>query len=381
MLALISLVLLGAVAPATAWAQEAAGLTIITDFPSQVMGLGDSLTLRVSLRSQPDPHVVNLEVLDLPEGWSASFRSGGRVVLAAYVDPAQETSLDLRIDTPADGQAGEYTLRIRASGDGLNAEMPVTLKVEERAPASLAMSVDLPVLRGKPDSTFRYNVTLKNEGDDDLTVDLTAQAPTFYSVLFKSAGQEVTSLPLSAKQSKSLSVEADPLYTGIPAGTYAVTLMAQGGEAQASLDLAAEVVGQSTLTLTTPDGRLSGRLEAGAETQVTLLVENTGSAPAAEIKLSANPPQGWTVAFQPEAIETVDANSQVAVTAKITPSEKALAGDYMLTLRAQPQSGTSSSIDFRATVHTSTLWGVAGIALIAVAVGVVAISVMRFGRR
>jgi uncharacterized membrane protein len=32
-------------------------------------------------------------------------------------------------------------------------------------------------------------------------------------------------------------------------------------------------------------------------------------------------------------------------------------------------------------VVTSTLWGIAGIALIAVAVGVVGIAVVRFGRR
>ncbi len=37
--------------------------------------------------------------------------------------------------------------------------------------------------------------------------------------------------------------------------------------------------------------------------------------------------------------------------------------------------------EFRITVRTSTLWGVAGIALIALAVGVVGLAVVRFGRR
>jgi uncharacterized membrane protein len=375
------LLFLAAAAPAPALAQESSGLTLITDFPSQVVGLGESLTLRVSLRTQSEPQVVDLQVLDLPEGWEASFRSGGRVVLAAYVEPAEETSLDLRIDIPADGTAGKHTLRIRAHGETQSAEMPITLMVEERAPASLDMSVELPVLRGRPDSTFRYNVTLDNEGDDDLVVDLSAQAPSFYSVLFKSAGQEVTSIPLEANATERLSVEVDPLFTGIPAGTYGITLLASGGEAQASLDLAAEVVGQSTLALTTPDGRLSGRLEAGEETPVTLVVQNSGSAPALGIKLSATPPREWTVTFEPETIESVEANSEVTVTARITPSEKALAGDYMLTVRAQPETGSSTSLEYRATVRTSTLWGVAGLALIAVAVGVVGLAVMRFGRR
>jgi uncharacterized membrane protein len=38
-------------------------------------------------------------------------------------------------------------------------------------------------------------------------------------------------------------------------------------------------------------------------------------------------------------------------------------------------------MDFRVTVRTSTLWGVVGIGLIAISVGIVGWAVMRFGRR
>jgi uncharacterized membrane protein len=53
----------------------------------------------------------------------------------------------------------------------------------------------------------------------------------------------------------------------------------------------------------------------------------------------------------------------------------------MLTVRARPQDSGYESADFRITVLTSTLWGVVGILLIAVAVAVVGWAVMRFGRR
>ncbi len=69
------------------------------------------------------------------------------------------------------------------------------------------------------------------------------------------------------------------------------------------------------------------------------------------------------------------------VKATIIPAEKAVAGDYMVTIKAKPIEGARETADFRITVTTSTLWGVAGIALVAVAVGVVAIAVTRFGRR
>jgi uncharacterized membrane protein len=71
----------------------------------------------------------------------------------------------------------------------------------------------------------------------------------------------------------------------------------------------------------------------------------------------------------------------VEVTAHIRPADKAVAGDYVETIRAQTAQGASKSADFRITVLTSTLWGAAGIGLIAVSVGVVALAVVRFGRR
>ena len=48
---------------------------------------------------------------------------------------------------------------------------------------------------------------------------------------------------------------------------------------------------------------------------------------------------------------------------------------------AQPQDGAAKTADFRITVMTSTLWGIVGVGLIAVAVVVVGLAVMRFGRR
>jgi uncharacterized membrane protein len=52
----------------------------------------------------------------------------------------------------------------------------------------------------------------------------------------------------------------------------------------------------------------------------------------------------------------------------------------MATFRAEA-GGQSSSADFRVAVTTSTLWGVFGIGLIAVALLVLVGAVARFGRR
>jgi uncharacterized membrane protein len=158
-------------------------------------------------------------------------------------------------------------------------------------------------------------------------------------------------------------------------------VLAQSGDAQAATDLTAEITGQPELSVTAPDGRLSGQAYAGDETSVKLIVQNTGSAPARNVKLSASPPSGWAVTFAPEQIAEVPSGKQIEVTANIQPNQQAIAGDYMVGLTAQPESGASETADFRITVLTSTLWGIVGVALIALSVAVVGIAVLRFGRR
>lgn len=355
-------------------------LTLFTEYPSQVIGVGETVNLNLHLRSGSDAQVVDLVVQDLPAGWAATFRGGSRIVQSIYVDPQEESSVDLRLDLPDDVQPGQYSFTAVAQGDGAQSRLPITITVQEKLPPSLSLKVDLPTLRGKPDGTFRYNATLKNEGDQDLSVDLLAQAPQGFDVTFNSGGQDVTNIPLEANGTKSLTIQAEPLIR-VSAGTYPIAIRAQSGEAQADAMLAAEVVGQSSVSLTTPDGLLSGRAESGSETPFILLVQNTGSAPAVGIDLSATQPAGWQVNFEPQQIEEIGPNQQVQVTANVVPADKALAGDYLLTFRAQPRDNPSASLDYRVTVRTSTIWGVAGIALIAVAVAVVGLAVMRFGRR
>jgi uncharacterized membrane protein len=164
-------------------------------------------------------------------------------------------------------------------------------------------------------------------------------------------------------------------------GPYPITVLAQGENAESALTLTAEVTGQPELAITTPDERLSGDAYLGRSTPLKLVLRNTGNAPASGVTLSASSPAGWTVTLDPERVVEVPAGAEVEVTANVQPAEKAVAGDYMITFRAQPNEGAAESADFRVTVRTSTLWGIVGIVLIAVAVAIVGLAVVRFGRR
>ena len=96
--------------------------------------------------------------------------------------------------------------------------------------------------------------------------------------------------------------------------------------------------------------------------------------------MSGTVPANWKVEFKPKTLASVAPNEKKDVQVVVTPGDKAIAGDYVASFRANGR-GESASADFRITVTTSTLWGVAGIGIIAVALLVLLGAVARFGRR
>ena len=363
-------------------AQGFRGLALYTPYPSQSVRLGETVNLPITLKGYNlPPQTVQVRVAELAQGWKASLLGGGRVVSAVYVLPDGEQSLSLRLEPPPNVRPGTYRFRLLAEGSGARAELPIALTLGQVLPKRLSLETELPVLKGTPTAGFRYRVTLKNESDQDLLANLEADAPENFRVSFSTAfgGQEVNSLPLKAGENKDLEVQVTPPRQ-VEAKIYAVTLRALAGEAKAELVVNLDITGQVELSLTTPEGRLSGRAYAGRENPVKLVVKNTGSAPAENLELSASEPSGWEVKFEPDKLEKLAPGAESEVTAKIKPSPRAVAGDYMLTLRASAGSAQASA-DYRVTVQTSTLWGLVGVALIAVAVGAVGFAVSRFGRR
>jgi uncharacterized membrane protein len=355
-------------------------LEVFTDYPSQVIGLGETVTFPLKIRTETNSQVVTLSAQGLPDGWTVTFRGGGNIVNSVYAEIYNDASVDMQVEPPTDVAAGDYKFTLKAQGQGASASLDIAITIQEKLPPKLTLTSDLPTLRGTPSTNFSFNVTLKNEGDSDLSVNLSADSPSVFLTSFTLSGQDVTDVPLGPRESKRLSISAKPV-GDVPAGTYDIKFVAQGGEAQAEIDLTAEVTGQADITITTSDGRLSGQAYAGRDTPLKIVVQNNGTAPARGVTLSSTESSGWTVSFDPKEINEIPAGQQVEVTTSIRPADKAVAGDYMITLRAQTADNLSKSTDFRITVRTSTLWGVVGIVLIAIAVGVVALAVMRFGRR
>ena len=381
---------LALVATQPAWAQEPTPtpviveapedpVTIYATYPEMVIGVDEKATFDLTLKVTK-AQKVQLEVANLPEGWEYEFRGGVRTVRAVYALPDDSLNLRLQVTPAKEAAAGDYTFEVVAKGEYGEARFPLTITIKEKTPPKLELKVDLPTLKGSPNTNFRFGLTIKNESDQEITVSLQADAPPYFLTRFLSLGKEITSIPVDANGSKRIDLEVKPIVE-VDAGEYPIRITVQGSDLQAEGEVVVVITGQPTLRLTTPTGRLSGEARAGEETTFKVIIENTGTAPAHNVRFFADAPSQWKVSFDPEVLQQLPTGEKVEVTVKVKPAAKAIAGDYLVTLRATSEEGPRSEVDFRVTVTTSTLWGLVGLGIIAVAVLVVAGAVAYYGRR
>jgi uncharacterized membrane protein len=358
------------------------GLWLTTPYPVVTLKGGEETKLPVSLVNYNVPPLrADMSLKSVPQGWTVELRGDNRKVGAAFVDLNEKVSFDIDVKVPADAKPGKYQIDLATTGGGNNLDLPITVEVVPPAAAQLKLEPKLPILRGTAKSNFEFNVRVTNDSGDDVTLNLAAQAPEGFETVFKEGygSQELTSLPMKAGESKDISATVKPPQN-IAAGKYPVRLGFATEKASAETDVGLDITGQPQVSIAGPDGRLSGEAYAGKERSFDLIVHNSGSAEARNLKLSGSGSSGWKFTMNPEEITVLPPDGEQKVTALVTPSDKAIAGDYMANFSVAGE-GTSDTARYRITVLTSTVWGVAGLGVIAAALLVMFGAVRRFGRR
>ena len=172
---------------------------------------------------------------------------------------------------------------------------------------------------------------------------------------------QAASTVVTAGSSKGIQITAKAP-SGTAAGPYPIAVKATAGERSASADLVVEITGSYSLRLTTPNDVLSASGSAGSPTTQSFSIVNTGTAPITDLKLTATPPSGWDVVFAPDGLAAVAPGDTGTITATITPSSEAVAGDYVVAFTAKgAQGGTDGTAQIRFTVETSPLWAIIGL--------------------
>ena len=366
----------------TAATASAKGLWLLTEYPSQTVRAGEITTVRFKLQNMGlPPESLALSVSDVPQGWKIDVLGSGQPVAAAMAAMNESVSLSLRVDVPKEAKPGSSTVTVRAKGTSQSIDLPVTLTIGDVSPAKLTIKSRLPSLRGTPKSSYEYTLSVTNDSGKDLTVALAAQAPSNFQTVFTEGygANEISSIPIEAGQSKDIKVKVTPP-SQVKAGDYPVLVKVAAENATAEQRVTLQISGQGKLSLTTKDGRLSGEATVGKSSDYTMIVGNDGTAPLEEVEMSGSVPTNWKVEFEPKTIPSFAPNEKKEVRVVVTPADKAIAGDYVASFRAGGR-GESANADFRITVTTSTLWGIVGVGIIAVALLVLLGAVARFGRR
>jgi uncharacterized membrane protein len=380
-LAAAAVLLVGLVPAVTA----ADSLAVTTPYPSIAVAPGSNASFDLSVTA-PTSGTVDLSVSGAPTGWKATLHGGGFVVSGVTVTSGKAATARLDVDVPADTTATKATLTVEARFGSQHASLVITVGVDAAVAGDITLTTASKTLTGSSDSPFTFDLTLQNGSAEDQNVSATATGPAGWTVSTKLSQANAASILVKAGSSTTITVTATPP-TGAPAGHTDIAVSVTAGTKTIPGTLGIDITGSYTMTMSTPGDLLSAHGSAGSASTVTLEITNTGTAALDGVKLNATPPTGWTVTYDPkDPISVPPGQTPGTITATITPSAEAVAGDYVVSFNATSAAGDNTAAatahsDIRFTVETSPIWALVGIGVIAVIVIALFYVFRTYGRR
>jgi uncharacterized membrane protein len=353
-------------------------LTVTTPFPSVAVEPGDQVSFQLSVGA---PTLVDVALVaeGVPEGWTAAFRGGGFEVDSVTAGPglAPEVSFDVTI--PAGAAEEAFDLAVTATAGGESVRLPLGVRVSAQAGGEVTLTPNFPGLRTPAGEAVTFDVEIANGTPADLEFELAPTAPSGWNITAELSGQaQASTIQVEAGGTATINVEVTPPFQA-EAAQYPINLAATAPGTTVEAEMIVEVVGSFALEMSTPDDRLNAEVTVGSSSEFQILLTNSGTAPLDEVVVGVTPPSGWEVGFDNQTV-AIAAGETVPVTATITPSNEAVAGDYVISFTATHEQATDE-MEVRTTVSPSAVWGFVGIAVIALTLAGLAWVFRRFGRR
>ena len=380
---------LALVLPATVLVPTAAAaepLSVTTPYPSVAAQPGASVSFPITITTDAT-RTVALTVDGVPQGGSARLTGGGFTVDAVQAESGKPASVSLDVTLPANA-TGIISVTVHATSGSLTADLPLRLRIEGGAGGSV--TIDPPTgQKVAAGGSLTFNLTLHNNTPRDTTFTFSTQQPDGWQVSAMPGGSsQATSLVVAAASTGSLTVSVASPSTAT-AGDYKIEVdTASDGSVQPDpVILPVTITGTYTLSLSqTADETLQTSAQPGSGKTYVWVVQNSGSGPLANLTVSATPPTGWTVTFDAATIPSLAPGKSQNVTATITPSGNAVAGDYTIAFNVSAPSsgsvpGATASQTVRVTVQVGLNWLVVGGAIILLVLVGLSWVFGRFGRR
>ncbi len=361
----------------------AGGLQLITPYPAVSVDAGKSVTLNIEVRT-PSRQKVALQVIEVPPSWTATLKGGGFVVNGVFGDAGGEfripPALTLEVRVPPDAAKGDYRVALRGTSASGTDLLIVDIKVADVGEGAVTLVPEFPSLRGSAEAPFKTNLTLTNNTAEATNFELAAEGPEGWQVTVRPTGQaQAATAKVEGGATGTIELEATPPASAV-AGKHQIKARATSGTKSAEATVDVEVTGNVKLALSTPDERLNTKAIAGKTSDFILEVKNDGTSAVQTVKVTSTPPSGWKITFSPAEIKKIEPKKSARVTAQITPSGDAVAGDYVVSFNAAA-GGVSDDVEIRATVAASRLWLFVGFLVIAFAVFILLRVFRQYGRR
>ncbi|MCX7838363.1 MAG: NEW3 domain-containing protein [Anaerolineae bacterium] len=369
--------------PASVSAQSP-NVVLWTAYPTVVQDKGLSVSFDLELSNKTNTwQDIELKV-EGPANWETTFRKSGYTVRRVMVEPDKSLSFELQVKPPENVTAGEYTFTVKATNQDRVQLRDLKLVVvvrEKTGKGGLKFTTDYPSVRGQPGNTFNFRFDLANQADNERTVNFEATSPKDWEIVFRPGyeSRQISSLPLKGGASQTINVDITAPRR-VEAGDYKFVVRAIADNDRVEVPLTITIVGTPSLSLNTATGQLNTRVSVDSPSKMTLVLRNTGTAPLQNVTFSSFKPDGWEVTFDPDKLDTLAVGETKEVNATIKPSNRALAGDYMVTISASGNQASESK-EIRVTVETPTTWGLAAVGAIALVVLGLAFVFARFSRR
>lgn len=256
---------------------------------------------------------------------------------------------------------------------------------QEEPEEKLELESQYTLLRDKSGARFEFDVDLNYTASEPKRFNLTVTAPPKWTAraMQISGSKEIGDILLDPAQSfqNRIKVLLAPAAGEMPEpGEYVLTLEVTSGDISESIELTAAVTARYEFTMLPATGRLNTEADAGEDNSFTIRLINAGSAAIENVTFASNKPEGWDITFEPDKVGSVDAGTIQDVNVIIKPPRKTIAGDYMMTLRANSKE-VSDTMDIRVTVVTPSIWGWVGVLIVLLVVAGLGAIFWRFGRR
>lgn len=267
----------------------------------------------------------------------------------------------------------------------------------ELRPDRIRVSTQYPSVSGAADRTFIFQIELLYELTDILpgyeqadtgrlqarVFDFELTGPEGWRFYVAESSWRLDTR-IAAMQLRALGVPTQvvvvahaPWWQNLEPGEYPLGLrvVSQDGVTEDSVDLKAVITAWYGLDAHTATGRLNAKTTPGDPATFDVVLTNTGSSVLDKVSVSSTRPSGianeqWRVRFEPDSVRDLGPGDEGQISVSITPPEKAISGDYYLTLDFSGDPAISDyppQLEMRVSVETKPVWVITGIAIVVLA--------------